>query len=66
MQPNADVPGALTAAAGAATLMSGLLKDLTFHHARARHALDSSFAFATDLAELIMTTAGMDSDRLIA
>ena len=40
MQPNADVPGALTAAAGAATLMSGLLKDLTFHHARARHALD--------------------------
>ncbi len=69
MQPNADVPGALAAAAGAATLMSGLLKDLTFHHARARHALDSSFAFATDLAELIMTTAGLDfrtAHRLIA
>ena len=65
MQPN-HVPGALTAAAGAATLMSGLLKDLTFHHARARHALNSSFAFATDLAELIMTTAELISERLIA
>ena len=69
MQANADVPGALGTAAGAAKLMGELVKELTFHHARARHALDSSFAFATDLAELIMTRAGIDfrtAHRLVA
>jgi len=69
LQPNADVPGALGAAAGAAKLMSDLMKELTFHHGRARHALDSSFAFGTDLAELIMTTVGLDfrtAHRLVA
>jgi argininosuccinate lyase len=60
MQPNADVPGALGTAAGAAKLMGKLITELTFNHSRARHALDSSFAFATDLAELIMTKAGVD------
>jgi argininosuccinate lyase len=69
IQPNADVPGAFAAAAGAATLMGGVVRELTFNHARARHALDSSFAFATDMAELVMTTAGVDfrtAHRLIA
>jgi argininosuccinate lyase len=69
IQPNADVPGALAIAAGAASLMGGVVRELTFNHARARHALDSSFAFATDLAELVMTTAGIDfrtAHRLIA
>jgi argininosuccinate lyase len=60
MQPSADVPDALGLAAGAARLMGKSLAGLTFNHARARHALDSSFAFATDLAELIMTKAGVD------
>jgi len=61
MQANADVPDALGTAASAAKLMGGLVKELTFRHSRARHALDSSFAFATDLAELIMTRAALDS-----
>jgi argininosuccinate lyase len=60
MQASADVAGALHLAAGAARLMGKSVAGLTFNHARARHALDSSFAFATDLAELIMTRAGVD------
>ena len=69
MQPNADVPGALGTAAGAAKLMGNSIAELTFDHSRARHALDSSFACATDLAELIMTKAGVDfrtAHRMIA
>lgn len=69
IQPNADVPGALVTAARAASLMGGVVGGLTFNHARARHALDSSFAFAADLAALVMTTAGIDfrtAHRLIA
>lgn len=69
MQASADVPGALGLAAGAAHLMGKSLAGLTFNHARARHALDSSFAFATDLAELIMTKGGVDfrtAHRLVA
>ncbi len=60
LQPNGDVPGALGAAAGAAKLMGESIAGLTFDHSRARHALDSSFACATDVAELIMTKAGVD------
>lgn len=60
MQPYADVPAAFGAAAGAAKLMSELIARLTFDHARARHALDASFAFATDLAEQIMVVARLD------
>jgi argininosuccinate lyase len=69
MQPNGDVPNALGTAAGAAKLMGESIAGLTFDHSRARHALDSSFACATDLAELIMTKAGVDfrtAHRLIA
>ena len=69
LQPNGDVPGALGVAAGAAKLMGESIVGLTFDHARARHALDSSFAYATDLAELIMTRAGVDfriAHRLVA
>jgi argininosuccinate lyase len=60
MQPYGDVPSALGIVAGVARLMSASIKELTFHHARARYAVDSSFAFATDLAELIMVRAGVD------
>jgi argininosuccinate lyase len=69
MQPYGDVPRALGTAAGAAKLMGKTIAELTFDHSRARHALDSSFACATDLAELIMTKAGTDfrtAHRLIA
>ena len=69
LQPNGDVPDALGTAAGAAKLMGESIVGLTFDHSRARHALDSSFACATDLAELIMTKAGVDfrtAHRLIA
>jgi len=69
MQPYGDVPRALGTAAGAAKLMGKSIAELTFDHSRARHALDSSFACATDLAELSMTKAGIDfrtAHRLIA
>ena len=69
LQPNGDVPGALGAAAGAAKLMGESIVGLTFDHSRARHALDTSFARGSDLAELIMTKAGVDfrtAHRLIA
>jgi argininosuccinate lyase len=69
MLPYAGVPGALGAAAGAAKLMGKLVAELTFDHSRARNALDSSFACATDLAELIVTRSGIDfrtAHRLIA
>jgi argininosuccinate lyase len=69
MQPYADVPGGLGAAAGATKLMGKSVAELTFDHSRARRALDSSFACATDLAEVIMTRSGIDfrtAHRLIA
>jgi argininosuccinate lyase len=69
MQPYGDVPRALSTAAGAAKLMGKSIAELTVDHSRSRHALDSSFACATDLAELIMTKAGIDfrtAHRLIA
>jgi argininosuccinate lyase len=69
MQPYVDVPGALATAAGAVKLLGKSIAELTFDHSRARHALDSSFACATDLAELIMTEAGVDfrtAHRMIA
>lgn len=68
MQAYSDVPAALAAAADAAKLMGASLRQLTFNHARARQALDASFSFATDLAELIMSEAGIDfrtSHRLV-
>jgi argininosuccinate lyase len=69
MQPYADVPGALGTAAQAAILMGKLVAELSFDHSRARHALDSSFACATDLAELIMAKSNVDfrtAHRLVA
>ena len=60
MQPYGDVPRALSTAAGAAKLMGKSIAELTFDYcARAMRSI-SSFACATDLAELIMTKASID------
>jgi argininosuccinate lyase len=55
-----DVPAALERVAGAAGLMTAVVRGLTFDAAAARTALERSFAFASDLAELVVRESGLD------
>jgi argininosuccinate lyase len=55
-----DVPAALGAVAGAAGLMADVVRELAFDAGAARARLERSFAFASDLAELVMRETGSD------
>jgi argininosuccinate lyase len=55
-----DVPSALETASGAARLMAGVLVSLRFNAPLAKARLESGFATATDLAEVITLETGMD------
>ncbi len=55
-----DVPRALEAATGVATLMSGVITGLSFNAAAAAARLANGFATATDLAETITLETGLD------
>lgn len=55
-----DVPQALTAAAGAARLLAGVLGGLRFNAPLAEARLRAGFATATDLAEVICMECGLE------
>ena len=55
-----DIPRALETATGVATLMSGVLTDLSFNAALAAKRLQNGFTTATDLAETITLETGLD------
>jgi argininosuccinate lyase len=55
-----DVPRALEAATGVATLMSGVITGLSFNAPVAAARLANGFATATDLAETITLETGLD------
>jgi argininosuccinate lyase len=55
-----DVPRALEAATGVATLMAGVLTGLRFNAPVAAARLANGFATATDLAETIILETGLD------
>src|SRR5436190_17830088 len=55
-----DVPRALEAATGVATLMSGVITGLSFNAPVAAARLANGFAMATDLAETITLETGLD------
>ncbi len=55
-----DVPRALEAATGVATLMSGVIIGLSFNAPAAAARLENGFATATDLAETITLETGLD------
>jgi argininosuccinate lyase len=55
-----DIPRALEAATGVATLMSGVITGLSFNAPAAAARLAKGFATATDLAETITLETGLD------
>jgi len=55
-----EVPRALDLALRTTRLTSGVVRTLEVHADRMRAALDSGFSQATDLAEFVMTTCGVD------
>jgi argininosuccinate lyase len=55
-----DVPAALDAVAGAAGLIAEVVRDLGFDESAARRALERSWTFASELAELVMREGGLD------
>jgi argininosuccinate lyase len=55
-----DVPKSLAEVTGAADLMAAVVGGLEFDAAAAAAILDASFAFASDLAELVMREGGLD------
>jgi argininosuccinate lyase len=55
-----DVPKTLTNVAGAAQLMAATVRGLDFDTHAARATLERSFAFASDVAELVMRESGAD------
>jgi len=55
-----DVPAALDAVAGAAALLSEVVRNLRFDQSAARRALERSWTFAAELAELVMREGGVD------
>jgi argininosuccinate lyase len=55
-----DVPSSLSGVAGAAQLMAAAIRGLQFDAAAARATLARSFAFASDVAELVMREGATD------
>jgi argininosuccinate lyase len=55
-----DVPAALDAVAGAAALIAEVVQHLRFDESAAQRALERSWTFASELAELIMREGGLD------
>jgi argininosuccinate lyase len=55
-----DIPATLDAVAGAAALLSEVVRNLRFDQSAARRALERSWTFAAELAELIMREGGVD------
>jgi argininosuccinate lyase len=55
-----EVPRALDLALRTTRLTAGVVRTLEVHADRMRAALDSGFSQATDLAEFVMTTCGID------
>lgn len=58
--PYQEVPAALEAATGAARLLAEVVEALTLDPVRARAALDTGYALATDLAEGLVARFGLD------
>jgi argininosuccinate lyase len=55
-----DVPAALDSVAGAAALLAEVVRDVRFDERAARRALERSWTFAAELAELVMREGGVD------
>jgi argininosuccinate lyase len=55
-----DVPNTLAQVSGAADVMAAAVRGLQFDAPAARATLDRSFAFGSDLAELVMREGGVD------
>jgi argininosuccinate lyase len=55
-----EVPRAIARATAATRLMAGVVAGVTAHAEAMGRALDASFTQATDVAEFVMTTCGLD------
>ena len=58
-----EVPALIGQARGMTELMAGVVETLTINEARLRDVLDGGFSQATDVAEALMVTCGLDYRR---